>query len=200
MNIEMLLSSHEIIGTMVTRKCISALLYRLDGTLDLPEGDVVEMGCCAGTTSLWITRLLIIRKSKKKFFVYDTFEGLPDPETEDLATPHPFRRGEAFGSRFALIKNFVAASLPLPEITQGKFAEIPRNNYPSKICFAFLDGDLYRSILDSLEIIVPRLVPQGVVMLHDLHFERTPGVKKACDTFFHRELPDEEGCGVYVNE
>ena len=193
-----LLSSHEMIGTMVTRDGVRAILHRLDSALGL-EGDVVEMGCCAGTTSLWITRLLIMRNSKKKFFVYDTFEGLPDPGTEDLGTPRPFKRGEAFGSRMALIKNFVAASLPLPEITQGEFTLVPLNKYPQKICFAFLDGDLYQSILDSLEIIVPRLVSQGVVMIHDLHFERTPGVKKACYEYFKRPLPDEGGSGVWIN-
>ena len=51
------------------------------------EGDVVELGCNKGGTSIWIRRILDIYKNKfnidKEFHVYDSWEGVPDKHYND---------------------------------------------------------------------------------------------------------------------
>ena len=55
------------------------------------------------------------------------------------------------------------------------------NDVPSKICFAYLDGDYYRSIKDSLKLIEPFLSDKSTVVVDDYYNESLPGVKKAVD-------------------
>ena len=41
------------------------------------EGDLVEVGCNSGQSSVLITKTMQLHNSDKKLFVYDSFEGLP---------------------------------------------------------------------------------------------------------------------------
>ena len=50
-----------------------------------------------------------------------------------------------------------------------------------KIAFAFLDGDLYESICDSLKLVEGKLSDGAVVIVHDYQNEALPGVAKAVD-------------------
>jgi O-methyltransferase len=50
---------------------------------------------------------------------------------------------------------------------------------PDKIAFAFLDGDFYESIRDSLRLVGPRMSEGGVIVVHDYTNPALPGVRKA---------------------
>jgi O-methyltransferase len=119
------------------------------------EGSVVELGCHQGLTSVYIQRLLDALESKKEYHCYDSFEGLPDKHEKDGIDDH-FVKG-LFNNitKQTFIDYFSFSQLKLPIIHEGWFNEA---TYPDKICFAFLDGDLYQSILDSLTAVMPRLV------------------------------------------
>ena len=52
---------------------------------------------------------------------------------------------------------------------------------PEQICFAILDGDLYRSIKVSLQLVEGRVVNGGVIVVHDYNNPELPGVAKAVD-------------------
>ena len=54
---------------------------------------------------------------------------------------------------------------------------------PEKIAFAFLDGDFYESIKDSLKLVIPKMVEDGALVIHDYSNPALPGVKKAVDEF-----------------
>lgn len=47
-------------------------------------------------------------------------------------------------SRFE--KVFATFGLELPVVHSGWFAELPADEYPTPIAFAFLDGDFYSSV------------------------------------------------------
>jgi len=62
---------------------------------------------------------------------------------------------------------------------------------PQHIAFAFLDGDFYDSILTSLQLVWPRLVPGATVCLDDYQRETLPGVERAVNHFYQgRRQPD----------
>ena len=48
-----------------------------------------------------------------------------------------------------------------------------------KIAFAFLDGDFYESIRDSLRLVLPRMQQGGVIVVDDYAREALPGAAKA---------------------
>lgn len=177
------------------------ILDNLDSVLDL-EGDVVEMGCNVGMTTSFMRRLLNETCSDKEIHVYESFKGLPPKTVEDGATP--CEKGASTVSVEMFKKTFEDAGLKLPVINEGFFADIPDDKYPDKICFAFLDGDFYTSIMDSFNKVYHKMVKGGIILVHDYEYAPFPGAKKACDDFLkdkpEKITKDIFGIGKIVKE
>lgn len=146
------------------------------------EGAVVEMGCYAGTTSLFIQRVLEEEGKTRPFHVYDSFGGLP-PKVEQDNSPAgvQFKAGELLATKQTFIKHFKQAGLSLPVIHKAWFEHLTSTDMPDKIAFAFLDGDFYTSIKSSLAVITPLLVSGATVVVDDYQSEALPGARKAVD-------------------
>lgn len=70
----------------------------------------------------------------------------------------------------------------------GWFRDTLPRSLPGKICFAFLDCDVYESMIDAIKDVLPRLT--GVMILHDYsHFRWGAGVRRAV-----------ADCGLIVTE
>jgi hypothetical protein len=115
-------------------------------------------------------------------------EGLPSLSPIDGIAYH---QGQLKTTEDVLRYNFKRYNLPLPEIHRGLFKDTLPDGLPGKICFAYLDGDLYESILVSLEHVYPKLAKGAVCLIDDyndpsinpLGWNKLPGVKKACDEY-----------------
>jgi O-methyltransferase len=132
--------------------------------------------------------------SNKTFHVYDSFEGLPGVSDKD--DPENGKSiFEAGGGRWMieperLINNFLNAGLDPPIIHRGWFGDIPDSEYPPVISFAYLDGDLYSSIMDGLTKIHEKMSAGGVIIIHDYTEEFVlPGVKRAVQEFIALHRP-----------
>ena len=158
------------------------------------SGDYVEFGCYRGDTSLLLAEILrkdaisdelvekSVEKSAKKLWIYDSFEGLPEKSEEDESeVGKDFRQGELMVTKREVKARFLRAGLPVPIIKKAWFNELTEVDLPEKIAFAFLDGDFYESIRDSLRLVVPRMSEGGVIVVHDYTNPALPGVKKAVD-------------------
>ena len=159
---------------------IDYILDNLVNTLDLP-GAVVELGCNVGMTTTFMQRLLNAVESDKDIHVYESFKGLPEKTEGDGETASV--AGESTVSKQDFINTVKLAGLKLPVINEGWFREIPDEQYPDKICFAFFDGDFYSSITDSFEKVYHKMVPGGIILVHDYAWQNYPGVQKACEDF-----------------
>ncbi len=149
------------------------------------EGDVVELGCYIGTTSLFIRRILDRLDSNKSFHAYDSFAGLPAKTIEDASViGSDFKGGELKTSKRELIRNFKKAGLQPPTIRKAWFNELKPYDLPDSIAFAFIDSDFYRSIVDSLNLVWPRLARDGVVIVDDFMRSHLPGATRAVNDFF----------------
>ena len=146
------------------------------------EGAVVEFGCYAGTTSLFIRRLIDRYQLGNDFHVYDSFQGLPDKTPADESPAgDQFQVGELSVSKKDFIREFTRAHLDLPYIHKAWFSQIETDDVPNLIIFASLDGDYFESIFDSLRLITPRLAPHAVIVVDDYVNEALPGAAKAVD-------------------
>lgn len=178
-----LLKRHPLISDQVSREQVAVILRELEHVLNShSEGAIVEFGCYKGTTSLFIRRLLDKRgeSAAHVFHVYDSFEGLPPKAVEDLSTTgEQFLAGELKVSKKEFIREFQKAGLAAPVIHKGWFSDIPTTDVPNTIVFAFLDGDFYESIRDSLQLVLPNMAKGGVIILDDYAREALPGVAKA---------------------
>ncbi len=150
-------------------------------------GDIVEFGCYVGTTSLVIRKLLDERSQsdKREFHAYDSFEGLPEKSDADSsAAGVDFKAGKLFVRKQEMLQQFHSASLRPPIIHKGWFNELTEEDVPKEIAFAFLDGDFYSSIIDSLRLVWPRMASGGKIVVDDYQREALPGVSRALKDFF----------------
>lgn len=123
-----------------------------------------------------------VDKRAKKLWIYDSFEGLPEKsEVDESVLGLAFRGGELAVTKREVKERFLRAGLPVPVIKKGWFADLTEADLPERIAFAFLDGDFYESIRDSLRLVVPRMALGGVVVVHDYSNPALPGVRKAVD-------------------
>lgn len=183
---------YPIISDQVTKNELEVVWREFETTIlrDVP-GQIVEFGCYAGTTSLFIRRLLNTHAQPvREFHVYDSFAGLPEKSPQDHnAAGVDFEAGKLYVSKADFIKIFRAANLALPTIHKGWFNEIPASQVPEPIACAFLDGDFYESILGSLRLVWPKMSPGGVILIDDYKRETLPGVEQALRDFFGSTPP-----------
>ena len=196
--VDRIISGHTVIpNDMVTSEHVRVVLENIEKILGgrLP-GDAVEFGCYEGTTSLFIARLLRLYGTDKRFHVYDSFLGLPDKGPED-GDCQDYVKGSCQTTRSRFEANFAEAGVPLPEIHEGWFRDMSGESLPKKICFAFLDGDFYSSVMDSLVLVYPRMVTGARLIVHDYTYQFLPGVEKACADFlkWKPEAIVDSGCG-----
>jgi O-methyltransferase len=159
-------------------KIVEYLVKALDSNI---EGDVVELGCYVGESSKYIMKTLQEVGFKKQLYVYDSFEGLPNlSKYEEVSGWKP---GTLKTTQEVFESNFKQNNLPLPVITKGWFKDIPSDRLPQKISFAFLDGDFYESIYDSLLKVYDRVVDGGYICFHDYDRPDLPGVRAAITDF-----------------
>ena len=177
-----LLEKFPIISDQVDARELSVILRELDRRVQQQPGAVVELGCYVGTTSLFIRRLLDGYDHAMQFDVYDSFEGLP-PKTAHDSSPagEQFKTGELATTRKVFEMNFKKARLRLPRVHKGWFSQLTSDDIPDDVTYAYLDGDYYESIRDSLRAIEPKLLPGAVVVVDDYANEALPGAARAVD-------------------
>lgn len=173
----------KLLSDQVSQREIEIVLRELDRTRNIP-GDVVEFGCYVGTTSVYLAQTL--RDTGKQLYLYDSFEGLPEKRAEDASPAgEQFRPGELHATKKELVRNLKQANVPMPIITKAWFSDVTLEQIPVQISFAFLDGDYYDSVLDSLRLIWNRLSPGSIVVVDDYANEALPGATKAVDEWLH---------------
>lgn len=176
-----LLKRYPIISDQVDERELRVILRELERVLrgGVP-GAIVEFGCYEGTTSLFITRLLQKLGADRPFHAYDSFSGLPAKTNPDFSRAgEQFQAGELAASKQRFMKNFKQANLPLPTIHKSWFRDLRSNDVPQPIAFAFLDGDFYESIFDSLKLLEDKLSAGAIIVVDDYQSEALPGAAKA---------------------
>lgn len=175
-----LLAKYPLISNQVSKDQLQIILGELEKVLPKLDGAIVEFGCYIGTTSLFIRRLLDALKATREFHVYDSFEGLPSktPQDESRAGDQ-FQAGELSISKKQFVQQFQKAGLRAPVIHKGWFGSLGNADVPEQIAFAFLDGDFYESIRDSLKLVLPRIQQGGIIIIDDYAREALPGAAKA---------------------
>jgi O-methyltransferase len=160
-------------------------------------GDVVELGCYKGLTSVEMQRIIA---GRKQLFLYDSFAGLPPKVSKDASPAgEQFKQGELPASKQEVVKLFKKAGLSVPHIKKAWFSELVPTDLPEQIALAFLDGDFYESIKDSLKLVWPKLSAGAVVLVDDYQNEALPGAAKAVNEWLeshHAKLHIEASLAV----
>jgi O-methyltransferase len=156
-------------------------------------GDIVEIGCHAGESTVVLQRVIQELDPSRELHAFDSFQGVPRGSSADEGVYKP---GDMAASETKFNENFDRLGLKLPAVHAGWFEQTLPGSLPKRIAFALLDADLYRSTLQALEAVYPRLSP-GAICLLGVYWDpqtkaamttdkryKSPGVKHACDEFF----------------
>ena len=166
----------------------SLAAHLVRASVECCEGNICEFGAYQGGNALVVTSLLHSLLAGRGYHLLDSFQGL-----QALGTADPASRTadftdtdwEAVRSRFALIR-------PV-HIWKGFFHETLPQLAGEKLCMAYIDCDLYEPAVECLRFVSERLVPGGMILLHDYvpaaweypAFIRQPfrGIARAVDEF-----------------
>jgi len=183
LNVILNFDNKKIDSSIINQDQITHIVKNLSNVLETNiDGDVVELGCYVGESSKYIRKTLDVYESNKTLTVFDSFEGLPPLSEYEINTgwkPFTLKTTEE-----VLINNFESNNLTPPKIVKGWFKDIKNEDLPEKISFAFLDGDFYDSIYDSLCQIYDRMSDGGIILFHDFRRPDLPGVDAAIRDFF----------------
>ncbi len=126
--------------------------------------------------------------SHKKIFLFDTFEGLPEPTADDPAAAHEWV-GKCRGGLDEVQELFDKLSISdYAVFVKGTFDQTLQGNAPSQIALLHLDADWYESTRVCLDALWDRLVPGGIMQVDD--YGTWDGCRKAIDEFFAERAID----------
>ena len=185
---------------------------------DLP-GAIVECGVWRGGSMLAVAQTLLdLGRSDVHLYLFDTFEGMPAPTSEDVLWT-----GESAESLLAAEERHddsllwgqagidgvasVMRSIPYPQenvhLVQGMVEDTVPDEAPELIALLRIDTDWYASTKHELVHLYPLLVPGGVLIIDDYGWWR--GAGQATDEYFATNPPapflvriDHEGRRVAV--
>lgn len=148
------------------------------------SGAVAELGVYQGVFAAELNRLF----PDRTLYLFDTFTGFP---ASDVAAEQTLFSGTkasagAFGDTSM---ELVRRRLPHPEkavFMKGRFPETLPEDLPPLV-FVSLDPDLYEPALAGLRAFWPKLVPGGMILVHDYNSFQFEGVKKAVRLFSEEE-------------
>jgi O-methyltransferase len=164
-------------------------------------GDIVECGVWRGGNMMMVKASRVASPIRRRLFLYDTFAGMTEPTDYDIDSlgrqSRPIHRKRkrdghnswAYASLDEVMENFRRLGLLDDDVifTQGPVEETLRGDgLPDEIAILRLDTDWYESTKVELEVLYPRLVPGGVLIVDD--YGSWLGAKKAVDEYF-RERP-----------
>ncbi len=141
----------------------------------LVEGDYLEFGCFGGGSLVDIYRA--VRRypllSAARFFIFDSFEGLPEPTGLDIHEFRIYERGQYACSLDQYKRNIQKLGVPMDRVqcipgwyNKTLNAELKAKLPIKKAAIVLVDCDLYESTVPVLDFITD-YVQDGTVLIFD---------------------------------
>lgn len=147
-------------------------------------GSAAELGVYRGGAAHMIARML----PEKTVYLFDSFAGMQHASEIDHHKEGEFADCSEQGVRLLL------SDCPNAQFRVGWFPETAIGLDGETFALVHIDADQYQSTLDALTFFLPRLHPDGILIMDDYQWPHCPGVERA----LHECLPD--GWVVTVEE
>lgn len=206
-------STQSLNNDEVAKKLTLGVEYVCEGDV---EGDIAEFGVGSGRTALVIAsamRLFDTRnKEKKRLYLFDSFEGLPEADTStDAESPH-VKKG-IWG------KGTCKFNVTVPELTKKLKGIIQESNFKifkgwfnetlpllspnTKLAMIHVDCDLYKSTIDVLDYCFSHaMVQEGTAIFFDDYncnrAAKSFGERKAWSEIIEKYSVDYSDSGDYA--
>jgi O-methyltransferase len=188
--------------TMTTAPRIAALCDAVEyiALREVP-GAIVECGVWRGGSMMAAAHTLTrLHAAPRDIYLFDTFNGMPEPGPEDRDSPYDGygihrrwrRNSNGNGSRWNRVSprsvSTRVESTGYPgdriHVVQGMVEETIPALAPDRVALLRLDTDWYGSTMHELRHLYPRLSPGGVLIVDDYgHYD---GARRAVDEYFEK--------------
>jgi O-methyltransferase len=148
------------------------------------EGDFVECGVNKGGFSLTIMRYLNFQTLPKRFWLYDTFEGLVDSQITEAERAKGLRAG-TYEPCYEQVCATFAEYGDQVEIVKGPIPDTLTRS-PDKVAFMSIDMNCAEPEVAAAEHFWPRLSPGALIVLDDYGWAGHINQKHAMDDFASR--------------
>ena len=148
------------------------------------RGDFVECGCARGGSAALLGLALRQMDLHRPLWVFDTFEGLPAPASNDpdfeIADLY---KGTCKGSIEEVHELFTRLQIADDvHFVKGLFQDTLPSAEVTQIALLHIDGDWYESVKVCLESLYDKVAPGGFIQFDDYGYWE--GARKAVDEFF----------------
>lgn len=198
--------------TMVSKERQYALYKAVEYVVKAKiPGDFVECGVWRGGNGMLIAHTLKkFGVTNRKIYLYDTYEGMAEPESIDVNVNDGTRastywkkqkkEGEkwCYASFEEVRQNMRRTRYPEKNIVlvKGKVEDTIPKTIPARIAVLRLDTDWYSSTKHELHHLYPRLSRKGVLLIDD--YGGWEGARRAVDEYFKKQpvlLHRDDGTG-----
>jgi len=184
---------------LTTPQAIVSLMRAVDHVIKHDvQGAFVECGVFMGGSIIAILRtLLFLGVTNRDIYLFDTFEGMPKPDENDIfytgdsaSTLFDFFRGSGNSSNWvradldSVKERVLATGYPKERIhfVKGMVEDTLPRQAPEQVALLRLDTDFYRSTKHELVHLYPKISRNGLLILDDYGVFR--GAQQATDEYF----------------
>jgi O-methyltransferase len=171
------------------------------------KGDIVECGIGRGRSLLVMASLnkILFKENERIIYAYDSFEGFPEPTVFDESPRNP-KKGEwshspsgKYKYNIEFMKRIMSEADVNPDSNivfgKGFFSDTLPRHPANPIAILHVDGDLYKSYIDTLENLYDKVTKGGVIVFDDFIHGRDkneswPGARKAVKDFLGERFND----------
>ena len=169
------------------------------------QGDFVECGVYKGE----FARFIHLYAPERTLHLFDTFQGFTqrvcDQEKKDTGWGYSPGTLNDEGVDVASVLETIGSKTGNVKVYPGYFPDtFPEDLDADEFAFVHLDTDMYDSILAVLDIFYNRMLPGGIILVHD--YMSLPGAHKAVNEFlkdkpeFAITMPDRAGSALIVKQ
>lgn len=152
-------------------------------------GDIVECGCFLGGAAIFLDLIFRRYGAVKRLVLFDTFEGPPLTDRDTVfGVEHVGHKLPDFEQ--SVRSNIAEAGAYLPDFTlvRGDVLDTLAGYPIADLAMLRLDTDFYPSTKHELDVLYPRLVKGGVLIIDD--YGLFQGSRRATDEYFaHHTSP-----------
>jgi len=163
------------------------------------EGELMELGVFKGHTTLFCAEYIEFGDWPKTWFLYDTFDGIPDDQVDaSFRKSNSIYKGtfsfEEVRDRFAHIANI--------KVIKGRVPEVLADTCPDKIAFLHMDLNNATAEIQALEAVFDKITPGGIIVFDDYGWTVSRAQFDAENAWFAERgmqiLPLPTGQGLFI--
>lgn len=149
-------------------------------------GDVVECGTARGGSAALMGMTLQALGAQRDLWVFDTFEGIPPPTSQDPDRELAELYVGGFRGEYEEVRSLFEqlGILERAHLVKGLFQETLATAAIDSIAVLHVDGDWYDSVMVCCEQFYDRVSPGGVIQFDD--YGHWAGARRAVDEFVTR--------------